>query len=283
MMLVISIALGLVTVAVIALSIRLRRTRRSARTLRERVRSLEAEQAHNQQAKDRFLASITHELRTPLTAIMGYQELLADGLYGDIDKRLRRPIRQIGNAAGNLLQLIDGILELTRLDADRLELTIGSAPVHQILARVAKANTAAAAAEGVTIELMDPPAAPPHLTTDTVRLENALGLALLAAVRTAEPPCVRLGSTTTRGGEVEIRIYGGRLALDAHSPERTVGGFEDAPDGAEPVGRTGLRLSIARRLARRLGGELTVESDPDGGTVILVRISDAPVLVGASA
>lgn len=279
MVVLLSVLLVLSAAAIAALALRLRRARRDTLRLRGRVRSLEKDAARADVAKRRFLTSVTHELRTPLTAILGYQELIADGLYGEIDDRFRRPIERIGNAAEHLLQLIDGVLELARLDTGTVELELGPVDTGELISRTAEDARRAAEERGVALTTRIPGRLP-RVTTDAERLRRALGLAMLAAVR-ASPDRTLDVSARHEGDTITVHVTGTGLAMDEYSPERVFGGFDGAPEGEETVSRTGLRLSIARRLARALGGDVSLE--PDGaGTTLHFHITDAPALVKAS-
>ncbi|MFW6202386.1 MAG: sensor histidine kinase, partial [Gemmatimonadota bacterium] len=182
--------------------------------------------------------------------------------------------------ADHLLQLVDGVLELARLDAGDIELDLARARPEELI-RLAVDDAAPVAEEsGGSIDVRIP-ARLPALTTDPARLERALRLALLAAVRASPGASIAVVARTDHDAVV-FEIRGTRLALDAHSPERVFGDFDDAPAGEEPLGRTGLRLSIALRLARRLGGDLRIRPADDSSSTVTMRLTDAPLLVEAS-
>ncbi|MFW6201695.1 MAG: sensor histidine kinase [Gemmatimonadota bacterium] len=172
------------------------------------------------------------------------------------------------------------MLELARLDSGDLELDLARARPEELIRRAVDDARAAAEESGGSIDVHIPDRLP-ALTTDPARLERALRHALLAAIRAS--PGTPIGVVARADHDAALfEIRGTRLALDAHSPERVFGDFEDAPAGEEPLGRTGLRLSIALRLARRLGGDLRIRRADDSSSTVTIRVADAPLLVEAS-
>lgn len=257
-----------------ALGVRLRTTSRGVARLRQRIATLEQEVERTEATTSRLLASITHELRTPLTAILGYQELLADGLYGDMDARCHDAVARIGDAGAQLLRLVDGVLELARLDAGRLELALAPVSLDELLTRAADAARSDARDRGVTLET-DIPAGLPTIISDPDRLARALELSITEAIRASAGTALRISARLEAEAAVTIEIAGTGLAADAYAPDRILGELHGPGDEGTPDNRAAFRLSVAHRLACLLGGDLALEPAA-GRTTLRLHITEAP-------
>lgn len=210
-----------------------------------------------------MLGLLTHELRTPLGAIVGYQELLAEGLLGSIPDRALDAIRRIGTSGAQMRHLIDGISELMVGDGDEtldLQQVLGS----DAATRAAESARALAAGRGVTLHVSMPDSLP-DLLTDGGRMAAVLDLAIGAGIRASPGATLRLG------------FHGDDGALVARLDGTLLDPARDRPGGADwsPATGAGLRLLMAARIVERLGGELRV----DGGTpaAVGVRIPSRPI------
>jgi signal transduction histidine kinase len=196
----------------------------------------------------RLLGLLMHELRTPLGAIVGYGELLSDGMLGPLPERALEAVRRIGMSGTQLRHLIDGLSDLFIADAE------GSLDLQQVDCDRAAAEATAHAhslASGRSVELEAPPCGPlPTLLTDPARLAAALDLAIGAAIRASPGLALRL-SFSGEGGRLAARVEGS--ALD---PDR------DAPVLSSPLSSAsgpGLRLAMASQMLSRIGGQLRLE------------------------
>jgi signal transduction histidine kinase len=246
---------------------RVRMAEERSAALETRVRELESAAADSHRGRNALLLASSHELRTPLAAIMGYQELLAEGLYGDLDNRTAEPVVRIGRAARHLLHLIDSLMEVACLQA-RLHLEREIAPVEVLpLLRDAEHYAHAIAGDrGVALEGRFPETLP-LLETDRRRLVQILDLVVTAAVRASPGSSLVLGAAA-EDGRILIRIEG--TALPAGVPEP----ITDTPVGpgggpAANLSPGRLRLSLAHELLRNLGGQLVVEPVDDTTTLHL--------------
>jgi signal transduction histidine kinase len=204
----------------------------------------------------RFLGIVAHEIRSPLTAIMGYQELLADEIYGTLDERAREPIARIGYAARQILTLTDGMEEIAgrteAADAENEPSDIGSA----VRAAIAEAEREAAG-RGIPFDLVmaDPL---PDVRNEPLRTRDALDMTFFAAIKLASAGGLRVTLQGVDNG-LAITITGAgldQLPLPDHDGDLVI------TSGAA------LRLAIARRLLRSLGGSL--HSSGAGDTASLV-------------
>jgi signal transduction histidine kinase len=237
-----------------------------ARAEAEAARS-DAERANT--IKTDFLAVMSHELRTPLTAIMGYEELLSDGITGPVTDLQRQQLGRINASARHLLGLIDEILTFARVDIGRERVRWESMSVNQTLNDSASLIEPMASAKKLTyvIGLLDQDQA---IQTDGTKFRQMLVNLLSNAVKFTDRGEVRLTSSV-RDGMLEIRIVDTGVGIDAENIESVFEPFWQVEQSAtRKAGGTGLGLSVTRKLARLLGGEVTVASRVGAGTTFLL-------------
>lgn len=257
------VALALLLAATALLALHLRTVRRRIAELERRSRALEHLADRAGIAERTLSALIGHDLRTPLSTIIGYQELLAEGICGAISEQGRQAVARIGVAAEQLLQLIDAVSEVARLDADPAPQQPVAVDVGTIVARALESTRSLAIERGVTLD-NELPADPPPFSTDSDRLGQALALALAAAIRASGGNRLRIHVVTGPAGVPAFEIAGTRLGLDA---------VDAARDRARSPGSADLRLSLAARLLASLGGTLSLR--PAGNaTTLHLRLAD---------
>jgi len=248
---------------------------KNARAIAEKARAeaetarAEAERANT--IKTDFLAVMSHELRTPLTAIMGYEELLSDGITGPVTELQRQQLGRINASARHLLGLIDEILTFARVDVGREQVRWESMSVNHTLSAAASLIEPMASAKKLkyTIELLDEDQA---IQTDPTKFRQMLVNLLSNGVKFTEKGEVRL-TAAVRTGVLEIRIADTGVGIDAGNIEHVFEPFWQAEQSAtRKAGGTGLGLSVTRKLARLLGGEVTVASRAGAGTTFLLRL-----------
>ena len=248
---------------------------KNARAIAEKARAeaetarAEAERANT--IKTDFLAVMSHELRTPLTAIMGYEELLSDGITGPVTELQRQQLGRINASARHLLGLIDEILTFARVDVGREQVRWESLSVNHTLSAAASLIEPMASAKKLkyTIELLDEDQV---IQTDPTKFRQMLVNLLSNGVKFTEKGEVRL-TAAVRTGVLEIRIADTGVGIDAGNIEHVFEPFWQAEQSAtRKAGGTGLGLSVTRKLARLLGGEVTVASRAGAGTTFLLRL-----------
>ncbi len=246
-----------------------------ARAHAERARSeseaarAEAERANN--SKTDFLAVMSHELRTPLTAIMGYEELLSDGITGPVTELQRQQLGRINASARHLLGLIDEILTFARVDVGRERVRWESMSVNHTLADAAALVQPMAADKGLrfVIELLDEDQA---IQTDGTKLRQMLVNLFSNGIKFTEKGEVRVGCAVDNG-IIEVRIADTGVGIAAENIEDVFEPFWQAEQSAtRKTGGTGLGLSVTRKLARLLGGDVTVASRMGAGTTFLLTL-----------
>lgn len=207
-----------------------------------------------------LLAVLAHEMRTPIAAILGYQELLSEGIYGSVDDRGKEPLDRIAYSARQLLHLIDGVQEIGTPEAKRLSSHVEVfAPTPVLQTCLANAH---ADAHGRSVQLeSDIGENLPDLTGDPDRFCRAIDLALAAAIKTSHGATLRFSANQGNGG-VDVAIEGTGLAPDVDDPEAA------KPNNGRLSG-AGLRLAIVREIARQMHGQMHLQATSEGTAVRL--------------
>lgn len=234
---------------------------------------LEAESA--MRAKGDFLAVMSHELRTPLTSILGYQELLADGISGPVTDLQRQHLSRIEASALHLLGLIDELLTFSRLEAGRESIKLELVRVTTILDAAAALVAPLAAAKSLPV-IVDPlPASQDgelSTTTDSLKLQQVLVNLLSNAIKFTERGSVTM-SAHAADNHVVIDVRDTGIGIAREHLEHIFEPFRQVEQhSTRRVGGTGLGLSVSRQLLTLLGGSLGVESTLGEGSVFSVRL-----------
>ena len=210
-------------------------------------------------AKTDFLAVMSHELRTPLNAIVGYAELLHDGVVGPVSPVQREQLERVQLSAKHLVELVDDILSFTRLDAGPPSLHNGPVDLTEVTREAGAIVEPVAVAKGLRFALR-PPADSVAFHSDAGKVRQVLVNLLSNAIKFTEQGEVALSSWTENGRVVfEVRDSG--IGIAPEHLERAFEPFWQADQSAtRKSGGAGLGLSVSRRLARALGGDVTVES-----------------------
>jgi signal transduction histidine kinase len=229
----------------------------------------EAERANN--SKTDFLAVMSHELRTPLTAIMGYEELLSDGITGPVTELQRQQLGRINASARHLLGLIDEILTFARVDIGRERVRWESMSINHTIADAAALVEPMAAAKSIDF-IVDLLEEDESIQTDGTKLRQMLVNLLSNGIKFTENGEVRV-SCLVNSGVLELRIADTGVGISAENIEEVFEPFWQAEQSTtRKTGGTGLGLSVTRKLARLLGGDVSVASRLGAGTTFLLKL-----------
>jgi PAS domain S-box-containing protein len=235
----------------------------NARLVRELERAL--------QTKSDFMATMSHELRTPLNAIIGYTELLEDGIPEEIPESARQHAHRIGLAAQHLLQLIDEILTFSRIQADRELVEMNPLFVKSLLSEVDAIIGPLAQEKGLDFR-MTADDVPDQVLTDTRKVRQVLLNLLGNAVKFTEEGTVGL-AVAREGDTLLLRVTDSGPGIPASEHRRLFEPFWQGDQSrTRKLGGAGLGLAISERLARLLGGDITVESAPGAGSTFTFRL-----------
>ena len=222
-------------------------------------------------AKTVFLANMSHELRTPLNAIIGYAELLDEDLH-PTQVESRADVGRIHRAGHHLLEFVNDVLDMSRIEADRLELCPEDFELADLLQEVRDrlANAASRRANSLQLTLPDTPVV---VRQDRLRVDQVLTNLVSNAIKFTESGRVDM-EVAIDGDQVEIRVTDTGRGMDEELAARCFEPFEQARGaaGGRDQGGTGLGLAISAQLARAMGGRLTVASHPGVGSCFTLTL-----------
>jgi CheY-like chemotaxis protein/signal transduction histidine kinase/CHASE3 domain sensor protein len=218
--------------------------------------------------KSEFLANMSHELRTPLNSSLILAKLLADNTNGNLSDEQVRFAQTIYSAGNDLLQLINDILDISKVEAGKLELVPEDVPVRRVVEGLARTFEPLARQKQLEFRIAVEPGVPASLHTDRQRMEQILKNLLSNAVKFTEVGAVSLSVSTTPEGDIAFRVQDTGIGIAADQQDKIFDAFHQA-DGttSRRFGGTGLGLSITRDLTRLLGGSVAVSSAPNEGSV----------------
>jgi signal transduction histidine kinase len=219
--------------------------------------------------KDEFLANISHELRTPLTAVMGYLALMEEGLAGPVTPEQRKTLAQVKTSSHHLLELIGDLLELTTLKRGGLEVVPTAFDVRDPLHDAVTSTRGRA--EPVALRVSEPEAAT-VMVSDRRKIAKLLAALLSNAYKFTQTGEIRV-SVEVRNDRAVYRVQDTGIGIPGEMQQLVFDEFRQV-DGSSTrrFGGSGLGLSLARRLARLLGGEIFVESSPGEGSTFRVEL-----------
>jgi signal transduction histidine kinase len=224
------------------------------------------------QAKSEFLANISHELRTPLNAIIGFSEVMETETFGPLGgPRYRDYARDIRGSGVHLLNIINNILDLSRVELGRLDLRVGRIEVAKLVADVVEMLRLQAATAEVALEVDVDPALPP-IESDEQKLRQVLLNVLSNALKfTPAGGRVTICAQPERDGGCRIAVEDNGIGMAPESIPIALAPFGQIDSSlARKYGGTGLGLPIARRFAILLGGKLNIRSATGAGTTITI-------------
>jgi signal transduction histidine kinase len=228
--------------------------------------------------KSQFVASMSHELRTPLNAIIGLTEMMVKNAARFGTEKAQEPLQRVNRAGTHLLGLINQVLDLSKIEAGKLELnpqTVQFAPlINDVI------STAGQLAEQNKNRLVvDAQENLGALTVDPMRLRQILLNLLSNACKFTKAGEVKLRASRVSNGRqwVELSVSDTGIGMTAEQQAKLFEEFSQADaTTAQKFGGTGLGLAITRKLARMMGGDVTVASEPGKGSVFTVRLPVGP-------
>lgn len=228
-------------------------------------------------SKSRLMRGISHDVKNPLGAVLGYAQLLDEGLYGELEPQQRQSIRRMRASVESALGLLEDVLELARSDEGSLPITPEPVDVAAALADAVEAQRAAAERAGHTLDLEVSPGLP-AVPTDPARLQQVLGNLISNAIKYV-PAGGRIRVSAERiagrrfldpGQWLAVCVTDDGPGIAPAEQERVFDEFTRLEPGK--AAGTGLGLAISRRIARLLGGDLTLESEPGNGCTFTLRL-----------
>jgi len=237
----------------------------------EKSRQVEIANQH----KSQFLANMSHELRTPLNAIIGLTDMMVNNAARFGTDKALEPLRRVHRAGTHLLGLINQILDLSKIEAGKLELHLESVSILPLIEEVV--GTARPLAEqNKNVLTVECPRDLPPIETDAMRLRQIILNLLSNACKFTKSGNVKLqvAMALHQGQQfLEIAVIDTGIGMTAEEMSRLFEEFSQADASTErQYGGTGLGLSITRRLCQMMGGDVTVASEPGKGSTFTVRL-----------
>ena len=242
----------------------------NARLFRE-IADKSEQLAQASEHKSQFLANMSHELRTPLNAILGYTELMVDGIYGELPPRAAGVLERVQNNGKHLLALINDVLDLAKIEAGQLTLTLEDYAMPDVVQSVVSATEGLATTKGLKFTADITPGLPPG-RGDARRLSQVLLNLVGNAVKFTDAGEVAIGATAENGTFVlTVRDTGPGIAPE--DQDKIFGEFQQVDNSnTRKKGGTGLGLAISKRMVEMQGGTISVDSELGQGATFRVTL-----------
>ncbi len=224
-------------------------------------------------ARNRFYASMSHELRTPINAVIGYSTLMLDGIYGPLNAKQREGLQRTLKAARHLLELVNDVLDLSKIEAGKIELSVQPVSFPSLIEDLFVTVRPLADEYGSTLTL-EMESESFNIVSDPRRVRQILINLLSNAIKFGEGKPITVRCKQTEPGGVEIEVVDQGVGIAQEDIPRIFEEFVQVSESKQPG--TGLGLPISRRLAQLLDGSLTVCSTPGQGSTF--RLSLPPSL-----
>ena len=230
--------------------------------LEQKSRQLELASRH----KSQFLANMSHELRTPLNAILGFAELVQDGIYGEVPSRVHGVLERIQAGGKHLLGLINDVLDLSKIEAGQLRLSLADYTLQDVVGTVASSTEALANAKGLAFRVELPPAGLPRGRGDAQRLRQVLLNLVGNAIKFTDTGEVAIRAAAA-DSEFQVVVADTGPGIPEAEQRRIFEEFHQVDSSStREKGGTGLGLAISRRIIELHGGRIWVESEPGRGS-----------------
>lgn len=229
------------------------------------LRETNAQLSRASQFKSEFLAKMSHELRTPLTAIIGFCEVLTQGMDGELSHDQAQDISEIQKSGHVLLELVNGILDLSKIESGKIEIALQEVDLPTVVDQVIASMHQIAESKALKLTC-DLSSEVSKVTGDPVRVREILTNLVSNAIK-----FTATGSVAIRGAPVgamaEISVLDTGIGIEPAAHQRIFEEFQQASDKISlSYGGTGLGLSIARKLVELQGGQMGLESEPGKGS-----------------
>ena len=219
--------------------------------------------------KSLFFANMSHELRTPLNAVLGYAELLRDGIYGDLPERARQVLERIETNGRHLLGLINDVLDIAKIEAGELTLSLADYAMRNVVETVVTSTGSLAAAKGLKVETAVP-ADLPAGRGDERRLTQVLLNIVSNAIKFTETGGVTI-KVDVADDDFVVAVTDTGAGIAPEDQARIFEAFQQVDNTiTRQKGGTGLGLSISKRFIAMHGGEISVSSIPGEGSTFRI-------------
>jgi len=243
------------------------------------LRESEARAREASQAKSNFLANMSHDLRTPMSAILGFSDVLAEGVDGALNSEQRQDVERIRSAGMHLLSLLDDVLDISKIEAGKLQLVPQDVDLSDVTSDILA--TLRPVADNKSLELTSRGLEGVRVFADQQRLRQVLLNLLTNALKFTQKGGVTVACEPAPSGMVRITVQDTGKGIPEDSQERIFDEFEQVESGGDRArkGGTGLGLAICRRLVELHGGRIGCDSVLGAGSTFWFTLKsvEAPV------
>jgi signal transduction histidine kinase len=242
------------------------------REIDDKSRQLEVASRH----KSEFLANMSHELRTPLNAVIGFSEVLAEGMFGELNAKQAEYVRDIMESGRHLLSLINDILDLSKVEAGRMELELAEFDLASVVDGALLLMRERANRKGIELAREAVDASIPNVRADERKVKQVL-LNLLSNALKFTPDGGRVAvRIAARDGMVAVAVSDTGVGIAKQDQQAVFEEFRQVGSAAKRVEGTGLGLALVRKFVELHGGCIGVESEPGAGSTFTFTIPAAP-------
>jgi PAS domain S-box-containing protein len=248
---------------------------KNAAELRELNNELQERQEELERAmtaRNRFYASMSHELRTPINAIIGYNTLLLDGIYGPLNEKQAHGLQRTHKAANHLLELVNDVLDLSKIEAGKIELTLQPVPFPALIEDLFVTVRPLADEHETSLQLQVD-GEPKAIISDPRRVRQILLNLLSNAIKFGKGKPILVELSLGGGEQIEVAVTDQGEGIEPEDLPRIFDEFVQLSNSHQ-LGGTGLGLPISKRLATLLGGELHVTSERGKGSTFVLRLPE---------
>ena len=243
------------------------------RRIERAVESARAEAERANQAKSEFLSRMSHELRTPLNAVIGFGQLLE---LDDLEPQQREGVDQILKGGRHLLELINEVLDISRIEAGTMSMSLEPVHLASVLAESVALIQPLATADGITLGVDEAELGEVHVLGDQQRLKQVLINLLSNAIKYNRPGgSVRVGVSSPSPGRVELAIVDSGRGMTPEQLERLFEPFDRLGAEQTEIDGIGLGLPLSKRLLDAMSGTIEAESERGVGTTVRVGLQGA--------
>ena len=218
-------------------------------------------------AKSEFLSNMSHELRTPLNGVLGYTQILQRD--SSVTPAHRESLDAIETCGQHLLTLINDVLDLSKIEAGRLEVNQAPCDLHRLIKNIFEIVSPRAKSKGLTFSTEIAPEVPKGILTDPTKLKQVLVNLTGNAVKFTDEGSVTLRVRKLPDTGLQLEVEDTGMGMTPEELEEVFDPFKQA-EGGQKSGGTGLGLPISKRLVEALGGKLEVESQPGQGSRFII-------------
>jgi signal transduction histidine kinase len=233
------------------------------RTLAGQLRETNASLERASEAKSRFLTNVSHELRTPMTAILGFTDALLAGVDGPLNEEQTASLGWVQRGGRDLLGLINEILDLSKIEAGKITLDAEPFDPRELVESVVAQHRSLAAQKGIRFSWHDV-GTPTEVVLDRQRVRQILSNLFGNALKFTDAGEVQVETGGAADGTFHVAVRDTGPGIEPDEQEKVFEEFHQA-EGTAPG--TGLGLAISRRLAKAMGGDVTLESEPGRGSI----------------